>query len=117
GLLLPVRVVRRQAAVQVGGGEPLEQRHPGRVLVRRLGGLVAGDPAEGVLRPVEGEQVRGAGGVVVDVGEPVGPAGGQRGPVVVPGGRERRGGARGGVRTHEGQGPDGGRGQIVAQPG
>src|SRR5690349_24969775 len=72
----PAGVVDAERVAEVGPGESLDQSDSSGVLVRRLPDLVAGDPAERVLRPEESEQALAAGAQEVRLGHPVRPANG-----------------------------------------
>lgn len=56
---------------EVGQGEPLDRGDSLGVLVRGLGDVVSGNPAESVLRVEQGEQGLGARGEEVRIGVPV----------------------------------------------
>jgi hypothetical protein len=67
---LPGGVLNIECMAKVGPRDPLDQGDTLGVLVGRLPGLVAGDPAQRVFRPVQREQALGTRAQEVRVGEP-----------------------------------------------
>jgi hypothetical protein len=99
---------------QIGPGDTLEQGDAGGVRVRGLRGVVAGDPAQGVLGADQGEQALLARAQGVGVRHPVGSPVGQRGVVPVADDDQGPGRHTGETRVQEGQVLGRERGQVGA---